>query len=208
MNKGIGQYDLEYSSCSCFWGTEPGKFVRPIPDLLGHQGTVLDIGAGEGKNSIFLASAGFTVTAIEVSVFAVHNFSVQLEKLDLEIQNRITIINEDILSFDDVKSYDVVIAYGLLHCLSSLADVEKTVNKIKQLTKLNGVVVIVSFNNELGVPKVQEYLEPTLLPKDYLLKAFNSWTIIEYENGIITETHPTTNIEHQHSVTRLIAKFC
>jgi cyclopropane fatty-acyl-phospholipid synthase-like methyltransferase len=204
-SKGIGQYDLEYANCSCFWGKEPGKFVKLISQIIS-SGNVLDIGAGEGKNSVYLAQLGFDVTAIEVSKYAINNFHRIKETLEKDVRDKIEILEQDILFYDSSIKYDVIIAYGLLHCLRSLEQVDIVISKIRKWVKTNGFVIIVSFNSELGVPSVQDYLEPTLLPKNYLETAFSDFEIIHFENGIITESHPTTKIEHQHSLTRIIAK--
>ncbi len=205
MSKGIGQYDLEYSNCLCFWGTEPGKYVRLIPNLV-KQGDVLDLGAGEGKNLIYLAELGYKVAGVEISRYAIDNFEKRLANVPEVVKSRIAMIHQDVLLFEADKEYDIVIAYGLLHCLPSIEAVEMLAEKITKWVKYNGIVIVVAFNNDLGVPSVQDYLEPTLLPKENFRKLFPGFEILKYEDDIITETHPTSNIEHKHSLTRMIVK--
>ncbi len=205
MSKGIGQYDLEYSNCPCFWGTAPGKYVKYIPDFI-KSGNILDLGAGEGKNSIYLAELGFKVTAVEISQYAIGNFNKRVETLNETVKTKLEMIHQDVLTFETASKYDVVIAYGLLHCLPSIEAVETLAKKIKKWVKPNGIIVIVAFNDELMVPDVQNYLEPTLLPKSYFESMFSGFEILKYENDIITETHPTSKIEHRHSLTRMIVR--
>jgi len=204
-NKGTGQYDLEYSKCSCFWGTSPGKFVKLIPDFI-TSGNVLDLGAGEGKNSIYLSELGYMITAVEVSDYAINNFKQRLENLNSPIKNNIEIIHDDVLVFESKQQYDIIIAYGLLHCLPSIDHVDIVIEKMMNWCKKDGIIIAVSFNNSMGVPNVQDYLEPTLLPVNYLKNKFSNFELLKYEDGIITETHPTSNIEHSHSLTRAIFK--
>lgn len=206
MLKGKGQYDLEYAACSCFWGTKPGKFVKDITELISN-GNVLDLGAGEGKNTIYLAEKGFKVTAVEVSLHAVNNFNKRIAELDEQTKELIKIEKEDVLIFKTEEQYDLVIAYGLLHCLPSLTDASELVGKIKRWTRSGGLIVIVSFNDQIGVPEVQDYLEPTLLPINFLRDEFKDFQILRIENDIITETHPTSLIEHKHSLTRILVKI-
>lgn len=205
MNKGVGQYDLEYSQCECFWGTEPGKYVRRLLTYR-KDGAVLDLGAGEGKNAIFLAEKGFVVTAVECSRPAIKNYCARKDTLPQRAQQRINMILGDVRSYEIGNSYDVVIAYGLLHCLPSICEIEMVVRKIQDATIPGGLNVIVTFTDVLPVPAAQPYLVPTLLPSDYLQEAYNGWAILDYENDILSESHPTSRIIHEHSLCRMIAK--
>jgi hypothetical protein len=65
MTKGLGQYDLEYRECSCFWGTEPSKYVRMLPQKLA-TGRVLDLGSDVLKS--LLSSAPIMRSRIFVPV--------------------------------------------------------------------------------------------------------------------------------------------
>jgi tellurite methyltransferase len=203
-HKGIGQYDLEYMSSPCAWGKKPAKFVEILPRYI-QSGTVLDLGAGEGKNSMFLAKQGFHVTSVEISLYAVRNFINWMleEKLEIDLE----IVKADAMKFSTDKKYDVVIAYGLLHSLPSRENIDLLVEKMKTLTKEGGLNIICTFTDVLPVPEAQEYLEPILLkPFELRDDLYGDWQILEYENGEISETHPSNNIEHQHSLCRLIAR--
>lgn len=206
-DRGKGQYDAEYAQCSCFWGTSPGKFVELFLDqTLLSEGSVLDLGAGEGKNSIYLAQRGFHVTAVECSAFAIRNFRHRLETLSPTVRARITIQETDVVQADFKTDWDLVIAYGLLHCLPSMADVESVVRRMQRWTRPLGWNVVVAFTNELPVPDCQQYLEPTLLAPDSLSSLYEDWEIMALENSVLTEVHPTSKVMHTHSVCRLLAR--
>jgi len=207
--KNRGQYDIEYKNCSCFWGSKPSKYTELIPDYIS-SGRVLDLGAGEGKNSFYLASLGFKVVAIDVSLYAIKNF---INKAIKEIKNKkskienIDIICADVVDWPMDGKFDVVIAYGLFHCLKSEKEISLLINKMKVATKKGGVNVICTFTNEIGVPKIQGYLNPTFLPKMALKeKYYNSWEVLNYESDVIEHKHPTSNKLHKHSVCRMIAR--
>jgi tellurite methyltransferase len=205
MEKGLGQYDTEYAACECFWGTEPGKFVRQLPNLV-PPGKVLDLGCGEGKNAIYLAQHGFSIVAIDCSALGLRNFRKRLQSVTQEISDRIVIHQQDVRSFTPNNDFDVVIAYGLLHCLSNLNDVRNVAAKMRGCTRLAGLNVAVAFTNEMGVPTAQSYLEPTLLPCGFLESQYSDWRILASENSVIEEVHPTSKVFHQHSVCRIIAQ--
>ena len=207
--KDQGQYDTEYSKCPCFWGKEPSKYVKLIPQYFS-SGNVLDLGAGEGKNSFYLASLGFNVTAIEVSTYAVKNFLDRIieESKKNDFSDNINIIYGDVKKIDDFvnKKFDIVVAYGLLHCFSSKTEIVEFLEKIKNITKPGGIHVISTFTNELPVPEIQDYLELTLLRKGEIKEYYKDWGILKYEDGVLEHKHPTSKTTHQHSLCRIIAK--
>src|SRR4051794_41019534 len=108
MSKGLGQYDFEYAQCCCFWGTEPGKYARLLPTHLSN-GCVLDLGAGEGKNAIYLATLGFEIIAVECSQYALKNFRERLGSLSPHISKRIEIVHADVRTYEPPKQVDAVV---------------------------------------------------------------------------------------------------
>ncbi|WP_221892324.1 class I SAM-dependent methyltransferase [Teredinibacter haidensis] len=88
-------WDNEYNTDQYVYGTEPNDFLKEhyaaIP-----KGKVLLLADGEGRNSVFLAKLGYTVTAVDIS-------SVGLEKAKkLAAKNgvEIDVICEDLQTFD------------------------------------------------------------------------------------------------------------
>src|SRR5262249_61919566 len=53
------------------WGKAPSGFAREIADRLTPSARVLDLGCGEGRDSVYFASRGFEVTGLDVSADAV-----------------------------------------------------------------------------------------------------------------------------------------
>lgn len=205
MTKGLGQYDLEYRKCSCFWGIEPSKYVRMLPQNLA-AGRVLDLGAGEGKNAIFLGSHGFEVVAVECSEYALAHFRARLRELKDGVGERLRIVQADVNKYAPEGEFDVVIAYGLLHCLSSVTAVHDVVRTMQGCTRLGGLNVVATFTSVLPVPDVHRYLEPTLLRQGELEGLYSRWEILSCENEILEEAHPTTQVLHKHSICRLMAR--
>lgn len=207
-DSGKGQYDLEYAACPCFWGKDPAKYVRLFAEryLRESRGRVLDIGAGEGKNSLFLAAMGVDVVAVEVSRLACRNF---LERMiEEETSERVTMINADATQIDGMilGQFDAIVSYGYLHCLENEDSARASVEKSQAFTKVGGFNIVSAFTDKLPVPAIQDYLSPTLLDADRVKEWYSNWDIVEYEEDIITESHPTTNEEHCHSLFRMIAR--
>lgn len=204
------KYQIEYENTSgLFWDNKPAKYVLKFTNDVCQNlenMAVLDLGAGEGKNAVYLANKGAIVTAVDISSIALSKFHLQpnYEKC----KDRIDIINTDIRDVQfNSSAFELVIAYGILHCLADSHEVVKAINRIKRWVKPGGYVVITTFTSEIPPPTFQEYLEiESFLDVGQLQKSFSDWCILAAENDTITETHPTSNIEHQHSLTRLIAQ--
>ncbi len=63
-------WDSRYRASDLVWGGEPNRFVAD--EFTGTPpGRALDLGAGEGRNAIWLAGLGWQVTAVDFSEVAV-----------------------------------------------------------------------------------------------------------------------------------------
>ena len=63
-------WDARYEAKGVLWGVEPNQFLAEIAQDL-EPGTALDLGCGQGRNSFWLASRGFTVTGLDLSPVAI-----------------------------------------------------------------------------------------------------------------------------------------
>ena len=62
-----GFWDERYGGEEFFYGTEPNEFLVSRTGDFPAGGKLLCLGDGEGRNSVFLASQGFAVTALDLS---------------------------------------------------------------------------------------------------------------------------------------------
>jgi tellurite methyltransferase len=51
----------------CIWGTEASALAHQVSGLLRPGARVLDLGCGEGRDSVFFAERGFEVTGIDIA---------------------------------------------------------------------------------------------------------------------------------------------
>lgn len=61
-------WDDRYAGDDLAYGEAPNDFLAQMADRLPKEGHALDIGAGEGRNALFLASRGLDVLATDQSV--------------------------------------------------------------------------------------------------------------------------------------------
>ena len=199
-----GGYDDGYTRCPCFWGTSPGRLIvlleAMLPSLAGIH--VLDAGAGEGKNAAYLAERGALVDAVELSSSALHNAHVQWPQ-----SKSVNWIQADIRQFplkDD--AYDVVLMYGLFHCLSSVEEITTLVDSLERATPFGGYHVICAFNDRHQDLSAHSGFAPLLLRHEDYLDLYSEWDIVYATDEDLHETHPHNSIPHVHSMTRIIAR--
>lgn len=209
QNKSNGQYDDEYIKSKCFWGWDPAKYVKLAEKFIteDHK-TALDIGAGEGKNSFFLAEKNLRVTGVEVSIYAINNFVKRMIELKESNWNHdLDIVYSDAKDWmEECPSYDIVVSYGMLHCLSSYEEIKTMVHRFKQKTKQRGLNIICTFLEGEPVPDIQKYLKPYFVKDFQILDLYEDWEILESEVDVIEHMHSTSKVMHKHTVLRLITR--
>jgi tellurite methyltransferase len=201
---GRGGYDEGYLCCSQFWGAEPGSLVRRMFSDISLDGQlVLDVGCGDGKNAIWLASRGARVLAVDVSRLAINRATTQ----DPERRVAWAVADATALPLLPEARFDAVVAYGLLHCLPDEGAVHEAILNLQALTKEGGLHLTVTFNSrDQGLGEAHPGFRPTLLPHNRYVDAYGSWGVVEATDELLHETHPHNGIPHHHSMTRIIAR--
>lgn len=195
-------YDTGYSETEGFWGSRPAHYVQQAAQNLEKKKNVrcLDLGCGPGKNAVYLSKQGFQVEAMDSSYYAI----VQAKSLSDQVKWKI----RDVRKWHaEEQIYDLVIMTGLLHCYSSVKEIEFTVSEAQKATLQGGYHVISVFNNgEQDLSGHPANFNPILLPHDFYLNLYNGWEILASSNSILHDEHPNNNIVHKHSITRILAR--
>lgn len=109
------------------------KYINLIP---GRE--VLDLGIGQGKNSIPLAKSGFNVTGVD--------FSSKCLEICKNNCDKLTLVNSDIRTFYiEQDKYDLILASCVLHFLHK-SDVFAIIEDIKNKIKQHGLVYVSVFS--------------------------------------------------------------
>lgn len=195
-------YDEGYKVVEKFWGEKPANFVKRVADIYSRKKNVkcLDLGCGNGKNSIYLSKSGFDVTAMDVSYYGISEARKLCDKVNWVIR--------DIRKYyAEQEKYDIVLLTGSLHCLSTYEEVESVINTVKSSTKKGGYNVISAFNNDVqDLSGHSKDFHPLLLEHSQYVNMYKDWKIIESSNKILNDIHPNNNIKHKHSITRILAQ--
>ena len=103
----MNPWDQRFQGDEYVFGTEPAKALVKLEQYLVPDGTTLVAADGEGRNSVYLASKGFKVTATDYSKIGV----VKAKRLATERNVYVNYIVEDIFERDwPSEQYDNVVA--------------------------------------------------------------------------------------------------
>lgn len=103
-------WDERYAAAGIVWSREPNRFVAAEAGDL-PPGRALDVGAGEGRNALWLAGRGWQVTAVDFSAVGLDKGRQAAEALG--VAGRVEWVCDDVRSWSPPpRRYDlVVVAY-------------------------------------------------------------------------------------------------
>ncbi|HCU70803.1 MAG TPA: hypothetical protein DIC35_03575 [Candidatus Moranbacteria bacterium] len=185
----------EYVNSECLWGLEPNKYVVRIPELI-KSGKILDIGAGEGRNSLYLAQKGFDVTGVDISKEAIDKL------LNFSKKNKLNIngIVKSITDFEFNEQYDAIISVATLHLINK-DDLFELINKMKKKTKKNGLNLLTVFTDKDAGR--EQFPDLYFFNENEIRDIYNDWEIIEHTTYNKEESHGKPHI---HNICVLIAR--
>ena len=198
---GCGPFDLEYSNNGRFWPSPPGYGTLEVVKFLGPPGKVLDLGAGEGRDSIFLAKRGFTVTAVDVSAIATQ----KAEKFANNDNVDLATVVSDAMDFQFSQTYHIIVCYGLLHFLP-VKDANLLLSRMKEHTMVGGYNVVSMFTDYSPVPECHSHMDIHLHAENTLSLSYKDWELCHevYERRK-PDQHPGYP-DHSHSHAKVLAR--
>jgi SAM-dependent methyltransferase len=104
-------WDQRYADSELVWSREPNQFVaRELADLA--PGTAVDLAAGEGRNALWLASRGWSATAVDFSQVALDKGARLAAEAGIELQGEVAWVCADATTWQPDEPVDlVVVAY-------------------------------------------------------------------------------------------------
>ena len=196
---------------------KPDPLVEKALPYLNSGNYLLDVGCGEGADTVFFAKRGFQVTALD-------NNEKHLDRLRAFIHdNSLTnasVVNTNVLDFQYPQNYYDVISCILVGCCMSRSDFEKLLVILK-LTVKKGGIIIMSLRNYLD-PQFKDYvstetmIEPNTfnkgegcceiryyIEKNRLRECFLDFEILYYYEGLAKDKYEEIQ---QHGDSYIICK--
>lgn len=98
-------WDDQYGGDDFTSSTPPNQFIKDQATLIPPNSEVIEVGAGDGRNAVYLAELGHTLTAIDSSAAGLG----KLKSLAAERAVSIRIIHQDILTWDTDQQWDAAV---------------------------------------------------------------------------------------------------
>jgi SAM-dependent methyltransferase len=104
-------YDQAYRDTATYFGGAPDPLLERWASRLDPRQPVLDVGCGQGRNTVYLARRGLTVDAVDPSRVAIDQLRRQISREPLPVQTVCA-------SFSDARlersNYGGILMFGLL----------------------------------------------------------------------------------------------
>lgn len=197
-------YDSKYSGSDYYWGKEPGKTCRLFLEHIKppKQGIIslLDIGCGEGRDSVHFARNGYDVTGLDIS----QNGLDKVVKLAEEHGVLVNIVKADIKKYQLSRMYDVIYSTGTMHYLPPKIRVERF-GHLKKMTKNGGYNVFSIFVDKPFIEKSPDAEKEAYFYKSgELMGYYHDWEILFTMEEIFDCN--SGGVPHRHATNRIIAR--
>jgi SAM-dependent methyltransferase len=167
-------WDAKYNRPNFVFGKRPADFLAENYHYLPFEGTVLDMGMGEGRNAVFLAQKGFKVTGVDISSVAVKKAHLLAKEYGVKIKGVVA-------SMIDYKipagSYDAIICFYYVD--------RNLLDKIKTWLRPGGILIYESHTTRQRIhPSHRHDPVDFFLKEQELLKMFPGMRVLKYEEPL------------------------
>lgn len=168
------QWDEKYSRPTFIFGKSPAAFLAENYQYIPYEGTVLDMGMGEGRNAVFLAQKGYKVTGIDISSVAVKKAYLLAQEFGVKIKGVVASLKEYKIQ---PNSFDAIVCFYYVD--------KSLVEKIKTWLKPGGVLIYEAFTvREKAKKKRQSSDDENYLREQELLRLFSGMRVLKYEEPL------------------------
>ena len=179
------------------------NLLNIIINHLEKNSSFLDLGCGDGKDSLFMQDLGFKVVSVDITEDNIEKLNMLAKK---HPKNIIKTYWCDMLDFKIKENqYDVILLNNSIHFMPRDAAF-KIIEEIKEEIKINGFVIISAFTEDDPTAKYENQ-KNIRFEKQELKKLFKDFKIYYYFEGIVHDNpHVGADLPHDHGMAKIIAQ--
>ena len=179
------------------WGTGPSGFAQEVSGLLPPGARVLDLGCGEGRDSVFFATKGFQVTGVDVSRAGL----AKAERLARERGVAVRWLCTDMARLRLDGPFDLVYSCGAVHYVPRRRRA-RLFPRLEALSRPGGHQAHVVFTDRAVYREKGEVID--YFTPGELGGVFGDWLVLRSRETVIDCAQDGT--PHRHSVEEIIAR--
>lgn len=187
----------EYArSAHYVFGTAPSDFALEVARLVRAGDAVLELGCGEGRDSVFFAQLGATVTGVDLSAAGI----AKARQLARARRVRVTWIEGAMTDWLPAGPFELVFSCGSLHYLPR-TERALLLRRLQAMTRAGGHQAHLVFTDRQVHEEKGELVAYFQLGE--LCGAFANWRILSHGHRVISCAQDGT--VHGHGVEALVA---
>lgn len=204
MSTGIPFWEESYSNPSASTMGGASHEVIAIADAAkrSERGLrVLDVGCGEGRNSLFLGSIGHSVLAVDISEAAIAKLRKMAQQWGYPIEGVVANVSDLCIT----TKYDVCLVHGLLHFLER-EQALVLMRRLQAYTRAGGLHVITASPVRSGEVVSAEFSAAGYswdVPSDEIRRLYEKWETLMAEEYTKWDWHPGFG-EHSHRISKWV----
>ena len=196
-------YDERYARPGLYWGSKPTglarDFVRIARSLPLSPGSLVDLGCGEGRDSIYFARQGYRALGVDISSVGVRKAEHRASRLGLKVRFRVG----DIRTYRLNHRVDVVFSSGALNNLPRRIRAARF-EHFKASTRPGGINAV---NADVSKPYIPpQSTNPFASPfrSGELLGYYGDWQILD--SGQVEFISNSGGVPHRKAMDVVIAR--
>jgi tellurite methyltransferase len=179
---------------------KPAKELIELVDFLPESAKILDLGCGEGRNTLFLAEKGFNLEAVDISQNGIDKLNYLARRNGLSVKA----IVQDMKNYRFESEFDLIVAHGCLHLIER-DNRQKLISAMKAHTKPGSYNVVAVFTDVLPPPDDLKEFHVGLFKEGELFDLYRDWKIVSAQSYIFKDEHPG-GIRHTHPINKIVAR--
>jgi len=164
-------WDQSYLAKDRSFAVEPNGFLVAVAEEL-PPGSALDVGMGQGRNALFLAEKGWSVTGFDVSPVGVQEAMHAAKRQRLEINATV----EPAQTFDwGTERWDLIV-------LAYFPFTRQMLENIRRSLKPGGIVVLEAYHVDAAKDRPPGPGPGVTYASNELLRVFEDFRVLRYED--------------------------